>query len=248
MISVLINGCNGKMGQEVAKAIEKNDNFVTCCGVDRLDSGDNKFPVYTDLSLIKENPELIIDFSVPEATFKILDFALEHKIPIIIATTGFTEEQRKKIKKASETIPVFRSGNMSYSVNLMCHLVSEVAKKLTGYDIEIVEAHHNRKIDSPSGTALMLADNINNALDKTMYYEYDRHSKHQKRDKNEIGIHSIRGGNIVGEHTVKFISDNECFEITHTAFSRALFADGALKAGEFIVLQDPGLYDMNNLL
>ena len=248
MISVLINGCNGKMGQEVAKAIEKNDNFVTACGVDRIDSGDNKFPVYTDLSLIKEKPELIIDFSIPEATFKILDYALENKIPIIIATTGFTDEQLEKIKEASETIPVFRSGNMSYSVNLMCNIVAEVAKKLSGFDIEIVEAHHNRKVDSPSGTAIMLADSINNALDNSLYYEYDRHSKHQKRDKKEIGIHSIRGGNIVGEHTVKFISENECFEINHEAFSRGLFADGALKAGEFIVLQDPGLYNMNNLL
>lgn len=248
MISVLINGCNGKMGQEVAKAIEKNDNFVTCCGVDKLDAGDNKFPVYTDISKITEKPDLIIDFSIPEATFNILDFAVENKIPIIIATTGFTDDQLGIITEATKHIPVFRSGNMSYSVCLMCHLVQEVAKKLTGFDIEIVEAHHNRKVDSPSGTALMLADNINHALDNSMYYEYDRHSKHKKREKNEIGISSIRGGNIVGEHTVKFISDNECFEIRHEAFSRGLFADGALKAGEFLVLKDPGLYDMNNLL
>ena len=209
MISVLINGCNGKMGQEIAKAIEKHDNFVTCCGVDKVDTGDNKFPVYTDISKITEKPDLIIDFSVPEATFNILDFARKNKIPIIIATTGFTDEQVAKITEATKDIPVFRSGNMSYTVNLMCQLVQEVAKKLGGFDIEIVEAHHNRKVDSPSGTALMLADNINHALDSSMYYEYDRHSKHKKRDKNEIGIHSIRGGNIVGEHTVKFISDNE---------------------------------------
>lgn len=248
MISVLINGCNGKMGQEVAKAIEKNDKFVTSCGVDRLDSGDNKFPVYTDLSLIKEKPEIIIDFSIPEATFKILDYAVSNKIPVVIATTGFSEEQLKRIEEISKEIPIFRSSNMSYTVNLMCHIVNQVAKKLNNSDIEIVEAHHNRKVDAPSGTAIMIANSINEALDNTMHYEYDRHSKREKRNKKEIGIHSIRGGNIVGEHTAMFISENECFEIKHEAFSRAVFADGSLKAAEFLVLQEAGLYNMNNLM
>lgn len=248
MISVLINGCNGKMGQEVAKAIEKDDKFQVCCGVDRIDGGDNKFPVYTDLSLVAEMPDVIIDFSIPEATLSILPFAIEKKIPIVIATTGFTDEQLEEIKKASEIIPIFRSGNMSYTVNLMCHIVNEVAKKLSTSDIEIIESHHNRKVDAPSGTAIMLADSINEALNNSMHYEYDRHSKRQKREKTEIGIHSIRGGNIVGEHRAQFISENECFEIRHEAFSRAVFADGSLKAAEYLVLQEPGFYNMNNLM
>ena len=248
MISVLINGCNGKMGQEVAKAIEKNDNFQIACGVDRLDSGDNKFPVYTNLSLVTETPDIIIDFSIPEATLNILPFAIEKNIPIVIATTGFSEEQLEQIKEASVKIPVFRSGNMSYTVNLMCHIVSEVAKKLSSSDIEIIESHHNRKVDAPSGTALMLADSINEALNNSMHYEYNRHEKRQKREKTEIGIHSIRGGNIVGEHKAQFISENECFEIRHEVFSRAVFADGSLKAAEFLVLQEPGLYNMNNMM
>ena len=137
---------------------------------------------------------------------------------------------------------------MSYTVNLMCHIVNEVAKKLSDSDIEIVESHHNRKVDAPSGTAIMIADSINEALNNSMHYEYDRHSKREKRTKNEIGIHSIRGGNIVGEHTAMFISENECFEIKHEAFSRAVFADGSLKAAEFLVLQEAGLYNMNNLM
>lgn len=247
MIKVLINGCNGKMGQEVAKAIEKTDNFETICGVDRVDTGDNKFPVYTDISKILEKPDIIIDFSIPVATFNILKYATEEHIPIVIATTGFSDEELYKIEKASTQTPIFRSANMSYEINLMAHLVSHITKFLKDTDIEIVETHHNRKIDAPSGTALLLANNINKTLDNQMYYEYNRHIKREKRNKKEIGIHSIRGGNIVGTHTVTFFSENESFEITHTALSRGVFAEGALKASEFLVLQENGLYSMDNL-
>lgn len=247
MIKVLINGCNGKMGQELAKAIEKNDNFKTICGVDRIDTGDNKFPVYTDISKITEEPDIIIDFSIPVATFKILEYAVNKHIPIIICTTGFSEEELEKIKELSKQVPIFRSANMSYEINLMSNLVAQITKYLKDSDIEIVETHHNRKVDAPSGTALLLADRINDELNSEMHYEYDRHSKREKRDKKEIGIHSIRGGNIVGTHTVTFFSENETFEITHTATSRGVFAEGALKAAEYLVVQDNGLYNMNNL-
>lgn len=247
MIKILINGCNGKMGQEVAKAIEKNDNFTTICGVDRIDTGDNKFPVYTDTSKILEEPDIIIDFSIPVATFNILEYACTKHIPVVIATTGFSDEELSKIEELSKQTPIFRSANMSYEINLMSNLVAKISQYLKNSDIEIIETHHNRKIDSPSGTALLLADSINNALNNQMYYEYNRHAKREKRSKNEIGIHSIRGGNIVGKHTVTFFSENESLEITHNVTSRAVFAEGALKAAEFLVVQENGLYNMNDI-
>ena len=246
MIKVLINGCNGKMGQELAKAIEKNDNFKTICGIDRIDTGDNKFSVYTDITKIAEEPDVIIDFSVPVSTFNVLQYAVEKHIPIVICTTGFLKEELEKIEELSKQVPIFRSSNMSYEINLMSKLVAQITIYLKDSDIEIVETHHNRKVDAPSGTALLLADSINNELNNEMHYEYDRHVKREKRDKKEIGIHSIRGGNIVGTHTVTFFSENETFEITHTATSRGVFAEGALKAAEYLVLQNNGLYSMDD--
>lgn len=247
MIKVLINGCNGKMGQEVAKEIKLTQDIEVLCGVDRIDTGDNNFPVFTNINDINLIPDVIIDFSIPEATFKILEFAQKHKIPTVIATTGLSENQISKLEEYSKEFPIFRSSNMSYEINLMANLVAQIAKKLSDSDIEIIETHHNRKIDSPSGTALILADSINKALDNKMSYEYDRHSKREKRSKTEIGIHSIRGGNEVGKHSVIFFGNNESFEITHNVNSRAVFANGAIKAALFIVHKDNGLYNMNNL-
>lgn len=247
MIKVLINGCNGKMGQEVAKEIKLTQDIEVLCGVDRIDTGDNNFPVFTNINDINLIPDVIIDFSIPEATFKILEFAQKHKIPTVIATTGLSENQISKLEEYSKEFPIFKSSNMSYEINLMANLVAQLAKKLSDSDIEIIETHHNRKIDSPSGTALILADSINKALDNKMSYEYDRHSKREKRSKTEIGIHSIRGGNEVGKHSVIFFGNNESFEITHNVNSRAVFANGAIKAALFIVHKDNGLYNMNNL-
>lgn len=248
MINVLINGCNGKMGQELAKQIENKEGFSILCGYDKIDTGDNKFPVYTKIEAIKETPDIIIDFSVPEATFKILEYALDKKVPVVIATTGFSDEELSKINEFSKKIPIFRSANMSYEINLMAKIVSSLAPLLSDSDIEIVETHHNRKIDAPSGTAILLADAINEKLDNSMTYEYNRHSKREKRSKKEIGIHSIRGGNVVGKHTVTFFSQDETFEITHDVSSRSVFAKGAIKAAEFLVHKDPGMYNMNDLI
>ncbi len=247
MIKVLVNGCNGKMGQEVSKEIKKTPDIEVLCGVDRLDTGDNNFPVFTNINEINLIPDVIIDFSVPISTLNILEFAKKNKIPTVIATTGFSDSELKKIEEYSHNLPIFKSSNMSYEINLMSKLLSNLATKLSDSDIEIIETHHNRKIDSPSGTALLLADNINKALDNKMHYQYDRHSKREKRDKKEIGIHSIRGGNEVGKHTVIFFGDNESLEITHNVNSRAVFAAGAIKAANFIVHKDSGLYDMNDL-
>ncbi|MBQ7409951.1 MAG: 4-hydroxy-tetrahydrodipicolinate reductase [Clostridia bacterium] len=248
MIKTLINGCNGRMGQEVVKAILDTPEIEILCGVDKIDNENNSFPVFTDISKINLIPDVIIDFSIPEATFNILEFAKKNKIPTVVATTGFSEEQLEKIEEYSNEFPIFRSANMSYETNLMAKLVAELAQKLPDSDIEIVETHHNRKIDSPSGTALILADSINNSLNNEMYYEYNRHSKREKRNPKEIGIHSIRGGNEVGKHTVLFFGNNESFEITHTVNSRGVFANGAVKAAFFIVNKEPGhLYNMNDM-
>ncbi len=247
MIKVLINGCNGKMGQEVAKAIKKTQDVEILCGFDRIDTGDNTFPVFTDINNINLIPDVIIDFSIPQATLNILEFAQKNKIPTVIATTGLSDIALEKIENYSKEFPIFRSANMSYEVNLLSKLVAELSKKLPDSDIEIVETHHNRKIDSPSGTALILADSINNALENSMYYEYNRHGKREKRNKKEIGIHSIRGGNEVGKHTVIFFGDDESLEITHNVNSRGVFANGAIKAAQFIVHKNSGLYNMNDL-
>lgn len=247
MLKVLINGCNGKMGQEVAKRIKETEEVETLCGIDRIDTGDNAFPVFQKIEDINLVPDVIIDFSIPKATFAILEYAKENKIPTVIATTGFTNEENNLITEYSKDIPIFKSANMSYEVNLMAKLVSNIAKNMPESDIEIIETHHNRKIDSPSGTALILADSINNSLNNEMKYEYDRHSKREKRSKKEIGIHSIRGGTEVGKHSVIFFGQNESFEITHNVTSRSVFADGAIKAAKFLVHKDAGFYNMNDL-
>lgn len=248
MIKVLINGCNGKMGQEVIKAIHDNEKFTVLNGVDKEENPDYIFPVYTNINDIKEKPDVIIDFSIPVATMQILEYAKSNKVPIVIATTGLSEEQKQKIKKYSKAIPIFQSANMSYDINLMKRIVAEVAKNLIGTDIEIIETHHNRKVDAPSGTALLLADSINEALGNSMEYNFNRFQNREKRKKNEIGFSSIRGGNIVGEHTVCFFGENDCLEITHKAYSRGLFAEGALKGAEYIIGKENGYYTMNEII
>ena len=238
MINVLINGISGKMGQVVLHQIEASDKFTCIAGVNRSNN------IYD----IKTTPNVIIDFSVPEATLSMLKYAQEKHVPVVIATTGFSDKQFNIIKGYSKKIPVFISANMSYETNLMISLVSRLAKELNDSDIEIVEAHHNKKLDAPSGTALMIAEGINNFLDNSMNYEFYRHSKHSIRSKKEIGIHSLRGGTEIGKHSVFFFGNNESLEITHTVTSRTVFANGALKAAEFIINKPAGLYNMDNLI
>lgn len=247
MIKVLVNGCNGKMGQEVVKSVQKTENMEVFCGVDRVDNGDNNFPVFTNVNEINGRPDIIIDFSVPQATFNILEYARENKVPIVVATTGFSEEELNKIKEYSKELPIFQSFNMSYSINVMKKVVAELAKLFSDTDIEIVDVHHRRKVDSPSGTALILANSINEARENSMVYEYNRHSKREKRNEKEIGIHSIRGGTEAGKHTVMFLGENESFEVTHNVTSRSIFADGAVKAAKFLINQENGFYNMDNL-
>lgn len=248
MINVLLNGANGKMGSEVIEAIGRVEDFKIVCGFDREETNQNGFLVYNSIDKISEKVDVIIDFSVPVATFEILKYAKKNKTPIVIATTGFSKEELEEIKEISTEIPVFRSSNMSLDINLMASLIQKVAEVLTDADIEIVETHHNRKVDSPSGTAILLADAINEVLTEKKGYTFDRMQKREKRNKNEIGFSSIRGGNIVGEHSVKFFGESETLEITHTAYSRQVFAEGAVNAAKFIVTKEPGLYDMKCLV
>lgn len=247
MLEVLVNGCNGKMGQVVCDLVEKDEDLLLKCGFDKENTGEFAFPVYTNINEITEKPDVIIDFSIPIATFNILEYAKKNKVPVVIATTGFTEEQENLIKEYSKDLPIFKSANMSYDINIMKRIVMELAPLLKGTDIEITEVHHNRKIDSPSGTAQMLADAINSSLGNTYHCEYNRHDKREKRDKKEIGMSSIRGGNIVGEHTVQFFGEFETFEIKHTSYSRNVFAEGAIKAAKFISNKESGFYNMDDM-
>lgn len=205
-------------------------------------------PVYDDISKIKEIPDVIVDFSHVHATLEILKFADDKHIPIVIATTGFNREQEKILEDYSKRLPVFRSANMSFDINLMCKLVAQIAPLFADSDIEITETHHRNKVDAPSGTALLLANSINDALGGKMKYVYNRHDLSQKRESNEIGFSSIRGGNIVGEHVVQFFGPNDTFEIKHTSYSRTVFAEGAVKALKFIADKPNGLYTMNDLV
>lgn len=236
------------MGKEIINAVEKQNDLKIVCGFDREKSEDGVFKIYNKIEDIEQDVDVIIDFSVPVATFEILKFARKNHIPTVIATTGFNEQELNEIENISKEIPIFKSSNMSLEINLMVNLVQKVAEVLKESDIEIIEAHHNKKIDSPSGTAILLADAINKVFEGEKYYNFDRMSKREKRDKKEIGFSSIRGGNIVGEHTVQFYGENETLEITHKSYSRQVFAEGALKAARFIVNHSVGLYDMEDLV
>lgn len=246
MLKLLINGCNGKMGQVVSELAKKDEEIQIVGGFD-ISKREDDYPVYTSLDEIDVKPDVIIDFSVPKATFNILEYAMKTRTPIVIATTGFTDKENKKIEEYSRNIAIFKSANMSFDVTMMKNLLKQIAPKLEGTDIEITEIHHNRKIDSPSGTAQMFADSINETLGNKYHCEYNRHAKHEKRDKYEIGMNSIRGGNIVGEHIVQFFGEFETFEIKHTSYSRNVFAEGALKAAKFMVGKTNGLYNMDDI-
>lgn len=247
MLEVMVNGCSGKMGQIVCDLVEQNEELVLKCGFDKNVTGEFAFPVFDKIEDITEKPDVIIDFSVPSATFKILKYATYNHIPVVIATTGFTVDEEKIIEEYSKQIPIFKSANMSYDIMILKKLVQWLAPLLKDTDIEITETHHNRKIDSPSGTAQMLADAINQSLDNSLHCEYNRHNKREKRDKNEIGMNSIRGGNIVGEHVVQFFGEFETFELKHTSYSRNVFAEGALKSAKWLVNQSNGLYTMEDM-
>lgn len=245
---VLVSGCNGHMGKILCRLIDESNKFEVKYAFDKTAWELPYYHVCTNLNDIDEEdlPDIIIDFSAPEATMQLLEFAKYYSIPIVIATTGFTDKQKEAIIEASCLISIFQSANMSLEVCLLKNILETIASKLQESDIEILETHHNRKRDCPSGTANLLADAINKVFDYQKKIVYGREGK---REANEIGISSLRGGNIVGEHSIYFYGKYETLEIKHTALSRDLFAEGALKAAEFLIKQeDPGLYTMDNLI
>ena len=248
MIRAILCGASGKMGGFVASAAENDSEISIVAGVDKVNSGE-KFPVFSSFSDINVDADIIIDFSNVALLDSMLDYALSQNIPLVIATTGYTEEQTGKIKKASEKIPIFFTFNMSVGVNLIAALAKKAASILgDGFDIEIIEQHHNQKINAPSGTAIMLANAVNSVFGDSLNYEYDRHSVRRKRPKNEIGIHSVRGGTIVGKHDVIFAGHDEVITISHEAQSKEVFAVGAVRAAKFLYGKKAGLYDMNSMM
>jgi len=248
MTRIILSGVNGRMGKAIEGLCEASNDFEICAGVDVSLGIAHRFPTVEKPFAIIENADAIIDFSHHSATETLLSYAIAKKLPIVISTTGHTEEEMAIIVEASKKIAVFKSANMSIGINLMIELAKKAAVTLRNFDIEIVEKHHNQKLDAPSGTALMIADSICERLENQLDYKYDRTKDHKKREKNEIGIHSVRGGNIVGDHDAIFAGPNEILTISHNALSREVFASGALRAAEFIKEKPAGMYSMADLV
>lgn len=250
MVEIMLCGCQGKMGRVIADCVAARDDCRIIAGVDVNTEEKREFPVYAVPMQAVEKPDVLIDYSHPSSLDGLLEYIVENHVPAVIATTGYNEEQLAKIEEASKKVPIFFSFNMSLGVNLLADLAKKAAQVLgSQFDIEIVEKHHNRKLDAPSGTALMLADAINETMGNQEVYVYDRHSVRKKREKNEIGIHSIRGGTIVGEHEIIFAGRDEVITLSHTAMSREIFAVGSLNAAVFMKdKKDAGLYRMSDLL
>lgn len=250
MLRIGISGCNGTMGRVLTQAIGKLDDVQVAFGIDRnADLHQNEYPVYESTLKVDKNCDAVIDFSNPANLEELLKFCVERKIGVVIATTGLNKDHEEKIKKASQYIPIFKSSNTSLGVNLLIDLVKKAVNVLGDtFDIEIIEKHHNKKVDAPSGTAYMIANAMNEELDNSMEYKYGREGKDSKRNDKEIGIHAVRGGTIPGEHTVIFAGMDEIIEIKHTALSKSIFAEGAIKAAKYIMNKEPELYSMNNLI
>ena len=249
MIKVIMSGCNGAMGQVITRLAAEREELKIVAGFDICDTLKNDYPVFKDPADCKTAADVIIDFSHPNGLEKVLAYAVSEHLPIVVATTGLSQHHITKLHSAAKSVPVFFSANMSLGVNLVIDLVSRAAKLLEdSFDIEIIEKHHNKKIDAPSGTALAIADAISSGLSQTKEYIYDRHSVRKKRAKQEIGIHAVRGGTIVGDHSVIFAGNDEIIEINHHAASKEIFAVGALKAAKFLVDQEPQMYAMKDLV
>lgn len=249
MVKIVLSGCCGKMGHAIAKAVSERKDCRIICGVDIYDDNSYDFQVYSAFADIREDCDVIIDFSNPSCLEDMLCWAEEKEIPVVICTTGYSREQVARIRSASDKVAVFHSGNMSLGINLLIEISKQAARVLgDGFDIEIVEKHHNQKIDAPSGTALMIADSISEELSQQPQYVYDRHSYRKKREKNEIGFHSVRGGTIVGEHDVIFAGHDEVVTISHSAQSKEVFAVGSINAAVYLADKAPGMYSMSDLL
>lgn len=248
MTKIILNGCNGKMGQVISRIVQDDETAVICAGFDIVSNEQNTYPVYTNPFDFHGDADVVIDFSHPSSFENIMNYCKERKLPIIVATTGLSNAQKNLMEAMAKDVPVFFSANMSLGINLLIDLARKATKLLNeSFDIEIIEKHHNQKIDAPSGTALAIADAISQDM-KQSEYVYDRHLSRKKRNKSEIGIHAVRGGTIVGEHTVVFAGTDEIIELKHTATSKEVFAVGAVRAAKFMCGKPNGMYSMGDLI
>ena len=245
-----MHGCNGHMGQVITNLLKKDTQAQIVAGIDPFDEGKNEYPVFSSIDKCDVEADVIIDFASAKAIDTLVDFCVEKNMPAVICTTGLSDQQIAKINKASEKTAFLRSANMSLGINTLFKLLQDAAKVFApaGFDIELVEKHHNQKLDAPSGTALALADSIKEVVGEDYYYKYDRSKERAKRDAKEIGISAVRGGTIVGEHEVIFAGEDEVIEFKHTAYSKAVFAKGAIEAAKFLDGKKNGLYNMGDVI
>ena len=250
MTRIIMHGCNGHMGQVITGIVANDANAQIVAGIDLRDDGHNLYPVFASLEECNVEADVIIDFASAKAEDTLVDYIKKTKIPAVICTTGLSDEQIASINEASKSVAILRSANMSLGINTLMDLLQTAIKKLApaGFDVEIVEKHHNQKLDAPSGTALALADAMNEAMDNTYSYKLDRSSERKKRDAKEIGIQAVRGGSIVGEHEVIFAGTDEVIEFKHTAYSKAIFGKGAVEAAKFLKGKPAGMYDMHDVI
>ena len=250
MTRIIMHGCNGKMGQVISSLIAADEAVELVAGIDVKDDGHNPYPVFTNIEECNVEADCLIDFSAASAVDKMLDYCVSKKLPCVLCTTGLSEVQLEKVKETSRQIAVLKSANMSLGINLLLKLLKNAAVVLApaGFDMEIVEKHHNLKVDAPSGTALALADAINGEFDNEYEYVFDRSARRQKRPEKEIGISAVRGGTIVGDHDVIFAGSDEVITFSHTAYSKAVFGKGAVQAAKFLAGKAAGMYDMSNVI
>ena len=250
MIRVIMHGCNGRMGQVITGIVAAEPDMEIVAGIDISQHISNTYPVFSNISDCNIKADVIIDFASAQSLTELLQYCREKEIPCVQCTTGLTEEQKAEVEAVSKDVAVLRSANMSMGINLLLKMLKEAAGVLApaGYDIEIIEKHHNQKLDAPSGTALALADSINEELQGEYTYVYDRSQKLEKRKKKEIGISAVRGASIVGEHDVLFAGMDEVITFSHTAYSRNIFAKGAVQAAKFLHDKGPGMYQMSDVI
>lgn len=250
MTKVIMHGCNGKMGRTITEIIAVDEDIEIVAGVDAYDEGKNEYPVFKSIELCDVGADVIIDFSNAKAIDVLLSYCQEKKVPCVLCTTGLSEEQLGKVEEVAKETAILKSANMSLGVNMLLKLIKEAAGILApaGFDIEIVEKHHSLKVDAPSGTALALADSINEELEGEYEYVYDRSSRRESRPRKEIGISAVRGGTIVGDHDVIFAGTDEVITFSHTAYSKAVFAKGAVQASKFLAGKKAGLYNMSDVI
>lgn len=250
MVKIIMHGCCGRMGQVISQLVKEDPQAQIVAGVDLFDNGKMEYPVFKSLEECTVAADVVVDFASAKAVDGLLDYCARKKMPVVVCTTGLSREQTEKVERAAESTAVLRSANMSMGINTLMNLLQSAAKILAdaGYDMEIVERHHKHKVDAPSGTAIALADSINEALGGAYHYTYDRSGRREERDPMEIGISALRGGTIVGEHEVVFAGPDEVIEFKHTAYSKAVFGKGAIQAAKFLAGKPAGRYDMSDVI